>query len=183
MLTIEIKQQDLWNEATNEFVVVPGVVLELEHSLLSLSKWESIHKVPFLSPHTELTDERLLDYLRCMVVTPGVDPAIIVFASADEIERIQEYIASAESATTFRELPDAKSNREQITSELVYFWMNSYSVPMEAESWHLNRLFSLLRIHSVKNAAQNKKPRSAAEIAAERRLENERRRKMWESEG
>jgi hypothetical protein len=176
MLIINVEPQDFFDDATQRFVVVEPVTLHLEHSLVAVSKWESIHKVPFLGPNTDLKGEPLFDYLQCMVIDPDVDASVIRYASGDNLTRLQEYISSTETATTFRKTPEG-GPKEIITSELVYFWMNHYKIPMDAENWHLNRLFTLIRIHGVKN--QPAKNRSPGEIAAERRALNAARQQQY----
>lgn len=170
MLIIDVEQQDFFDDTLLRFVVVEPVTLHLEHSLSAMSKWESIHKVPFLGPTTDITGELFFDYLKCMVLDEDVDPGVLRYAKAENIVTIQDYIGSTETATTFPQKPGG-GPQEVITSELVYFWMNHYKIPLEAERWHLNRLFTLIRIHGVKNQPAQK--RSAAEIAAERRALND----------
>lgn len=171
MLVINVEQQDFFDDTLQRFVVVDPVTLHLEHSLVAVSKWESIHKVPFLAPTTEIKGALLFDYLRCMVLDDVVDPGVLLYASGDNLTKIQDYIGSTETATTFPQRYGGGGPDEVITSELVYFWMNHYKIPLEAETWHLNRLFTLIRIHGIKNQPAQK--RSAQEIAAERRAMND----------
>jgi hypothetical protein len=168
MLTITIHGKDMFDEETQTFSTVDSLVLELEHSLVSLSKWESKWQIPFLSKN-EKTDEQLFDYLYMMVLTPGVGREDLMKLTSEQIAEIQEYIQSPQSATTFNEYADkAPAGRgEIITAELVYFWMVTAGVPFECQHWHLNRLFSLLRIYNIKNSKQ--KPMSKGEIARRNR--------------
>lgn len=170
MLTIEVDAQDFFDDTLQRFVVVEPASFHLEHSLVSVSKWESIHKVPFLAPGTEIRGEPLFDYLKCMVVDSTGNVEMLRYAAGEKLLEIQDYISSTETATTFSQ-SSAPRNSEIITSELVYFWMNHYKIPMDAERWHLNRLFTLIRIHGIKNDPG--KARSAQEIAAERRALND----------
>lgn len=168
MLTLIVEEQEFFNEETSEFVIREGVVLELEHSLAALSKWEAKFGKPFLNTEKK-TDEEVKTYIEMMLVTPGVSSEIVSLFSKKHYDAVSEYISSSQSATTFYEPPNqkAKKSPETITSELIYFWMTSYSVPFECENWNLNRLFALLRICGIKNS--NEKQMSKSEIAARNR--------------
>lgn len=183
-ITITTEPEEQYDEVSGKFL--PGgepiviAVVEMEHSLASLSKWESIHQVPFLSS-TDLSNEQVFDYLKCMVVSPNVDADVLYHCSQSNLDRIQTYINSSESATTFGGIPEKRGgSREKVTAELIYYWMATFQIPIEAENWHLNRLLSLIKIFSVKNAKQPK--RSTSEMAAERhRINAERRAKLGTS--
>jgi hypothetical protein len=139
-------------------------VLELEHSLVSLSKWESKYQRPFLS-NSKKTSEELFDYLWMMILTPNVDPKVMYRLSQENIDDIQEYIDSSQSATTFGELPGRKAPGEVITNELIYYWMVAYTIPFECQYWHLNRLFALVKICNIKNSKHGGKRMSRGELA------------------
>jgi hypothetical protein len=173
MLTIRIAGQEFYDETTGEFSTVNDVFLELEHSLVSLSKWESKYQTPFLSDK-EKTTESVFDYIKTMVVTPGIDTDILYRCSKDDLVRIQEYIDSSQSATTFGEMPVRKGRGEVITAELIYYWMVAFNIPFECQYWHLNRLFSLVRICNIKNNPPKKMSRH--EIAMRNRELNAQRR-------
>lgn len=173
MLTIRIEGQEFYDETTGEFSTVNDVVVELEHSLVSLSKWESKYQIPFLSDK-EKTTESVFDYIKIMVVTPGIDTDILYRCSKDDLVRIQEYIDSSQSATTFGEMPVRKGRGEVITAELIYYWMVAFNIPFECQYWHLNRLFSLVRICNIKNNPPKKMSRH--EIAMRNRELNAQRR-------
>lgn len=158
MLTIIIEGEELFNEETNEFGETPTVTLDLEHSLISLSKWESKYQRPFLSPGGKTADE-LFDYLEFMVLTPNFDPRDVRNCSQKNIDEIQEYIDSSQTATTFGEMPKNKSPGEIVTSELIYYWMILFNIPAEFQHWHLNRLFALIRICNIKNSKPKKMSR------------------------
>ena len=155
MLRITIKGDEYFNEETQEFSNKGDVVVDLEHSLVSLSKWESKYQVPFLSS-LDKTSEQMLDYLRFMVVSKRVDPNVMYFISEENMQEIQAYIDSKESATTFGEMPERKGPAETITAELVYYWMVAFNIPFECQHWHLNRLFALIRICNIKNSPPKK---------------------------
>lgn len=161
MLTIKTADVELFNEADSTFTKEEGTTIVFEHSLASLSKWESIHQVPFLTG-TNKTNEQALDYLRCMIIN-GASPDSILLLSQSQIDEVQAHIESNYSATTFRELPQRGGSKEVITSELIYYWMSVLNIPMECEHWHLNRLFALIKIANVKQSKQKKVPK--AEIA------------------
>ena len=182
MLTITILGEEIFNEETMEFSNIGNIALELEHSLASLSKWEQKWEIPFLGPQ-EKTNEQLLDYIRCMVLTPGVPENIVGHMSQANIDEIQAYIEAPSTATTFAKEAKGRGGREIITSELIYYWMASFQIPFEAENWHLNRLFSLLRIASIKNSKQGNKKMPKNEIAARNRELNRQRREQLNTTG
>lgn len=165
MLRIVVEGEELFDEATNSFTQVDDVVLDLEHSLLSLSKWESKFNKPFLSGGVKTTDE-ILGYIHAMILTPNQDLDVVQRCGPKVIEEIQKYIDSSQSATTFGAMPERRGSGEIITSELIYFWMISFQIPFECEKWHLNRLFSLIRICNIKNGKPTKQSR--AEMAKHR---------------
>lgn len=175
MLTIIIEPSELWDEVNERFIQFKDTItLELEHSLVSVSKWESKFRKPFLA-NNEKSQEEIAGYFECMIISGDVPEKMSLRWSENNIAKINEYISSEQSATTFKETLDQKAagRSEIITSELIYFWMVSYQVPLECENWHLNRLFALLRICNIKNTPPKK--RSPSEIAKERREINARR--------
>lgn len=180
MLTIIIKGQEFFDEESNSFIETKELKLELEHSLVSLSKWESKHQKPFLS--TEKSNEEIYDYIKCMIISPlEYDDSDLNF-SDDNLKRIREYIESDQSATTFGEMPSRNTRAgEIITSELVYYWLVAYNIPFECENWHINRLFSLVKICNIKNSKDKKMPRH--QIAQRNREINERRKAELATKG
>lgn len=178
MLTITIPEQELFNELTNEFVSTKARTIQLEHSLVSISKWESKWNKPFLSKD-EKTIEQTLDYIQCMTITQNIDPMVYRFLTDDNIRDINDYIDAPMTATTF---PDKGStSREIITSEVIYYWMISLNIPMECQKWHLNRLLTLIRVCNVKNAPVKKMSRK--EIMNRNATLNAARRKKLNSKG
>ena len=161
MLRIVIPSAEYWDETKLEFVYQKEQTLQLEHSLVSLSKWESKWKKPFLGKDPK-TDEETLDYVRCMTITQNVDPAVYLRLSNENICQINEYIEDPMTATTFRKEQARQFNRETITSELIYYWMISNNIPPEYQKWHLNRLLTLIRVCNIKNNPPRK--RSKGEI-------------------
>lgn len=180
MLKLIINQKDYYDELTSEFVKLNGQTIELEHSLLSLSKWESIYQIPFLGPEPK-TSEQVMTYIKCMVLTPDVDESIFQHFTQEDLDKIDKYINSKESATTFGIMPQQKGPGEVITSELIYYWMVAFNIPFECEKWHINRLFSLVRICNIKNSKPKKMSRH--EIAEQNRALNEQRKKQYNTTG
>lgn len=155
MLEITIPSLEFFDESTQEFIKTKEQTLRLEHSLVSLSKWESKWCKPFLSKQ-EKTLEETLDYIRCMTLTQNVDPDVYNYLTADNIAQINKYIEAPMTATTFTEDKNSKSNRQIVTSELVYCWMVTLQIPFECQKWHLNRLLTLVRVCNIQNQPPKK---------------------------
>ena len=155
MLTITIPAKEMFDERTNTFTSTKEQTLQLEHSLVSLSKWESKWCKPFMSKTVKKTKEETLDYIKCMTITQNVDPNIYENLSNSNIDAINKYIDAPMTATTFSDNIN-KSSNETTTSELIYYWMISFNIPMECQKWHLNRLLTLIRVCNVKNAPAKK---------------------------
>ena len=164
MLQIIIEGDETFNEETNMFESFNDTILCLEHSLISLSKWESKYQKPFLSTEKKTSDE-IFEYLQFMIVSPNMDPDVLFKCSTDNISEIQVYIDSEQSATTFGDMPTRRGPGEIITSELIYYWMVAFNIPFECQEWHLNRLFALIRICNIKNNPEQNKlsPREQAQ--------------------
>lgn len=156
MLKIKINEAEMFDNKTNRFIKIPETELILEHSLLSISKWESKWCKRFLSPSTKLTPEQNLDYIRCMTITKNVDPNVYYGLTQSNMDEIAEYISRPMTATTFNERKPGPRNGEEVSSELIYYWMTAYSIPWEAEKWPLNRLMTLIKIANIKNQPSNK---------------------------
>lgn len=180
MLTIEIPLAEGLDEKTREFVVVESVKLEMEHSLASLSKWEAKFEKPFLTTENKTSDE-LLEYIKMMTLTENVPGGVFLRLSQDNVQEIDNYIGRKMTATWFNEAPGKKPNPEIITAEVIYYWMFSAGIPLECENWHINRLFTLIKVFSEKNKPQKKMPKS--EIASQYRSLNQQRRAARGSSG
>ena len=165
MLILQVAGVESFDDDTQEFIAQGGTILELEHSLVSLSKWESIHEKPFLGKESK-TSEEILSYIKCMTLNK-VPREIFLKLNEENIQEIGDYIEAKMTATWFNEQPGEPPSREVITSELVYYWMTMFNIPFECEHWHLNRLFTLIRICNVKQAPPKKMSR--AEIAQRNR--------------
>lgn len=161
MLQITIPAQEYYDEQTNEFVTIRAYSIELEHSLISISKWESKWHKPFMSTNNK-SNEELLDYIRCMTINK-VPAFVYASLTSEDFKKINEYIEDSQTATWFNEPNQKKApNREIVTSELIYYWMIAYSIPFECQKWHLNRLLTLIRVCSIKNAPDKKMDRKTA---------------------
>lgn len=180
MLTITVGATEFFNEETGAFELHGGYELQLEHSLVSLSKWEGIHEVPFLSSN-EKTAEQLSSYIECMLLTSNPPEDWVERLSKENYEEIQAYIDRKMTATWFSEIQPKARNQETITSELIYYWLTVFKIPFECENWHLNRLFTLIRICSLKQ--EKPKKMSRAEIARRNRELNDRRRAELKTKG
>lgn len=183
MLRITIPGGELWDEQNQEFITLKEQTLELEHSLLSISKWESKWHKSFLSGR-EKTEEEILDYVRCMTITRNVDPELYYHLSNENIRAINAYIDDPMTATVINELPDGNGkgcSREVITSELVYYWMIAFNIPVEFERWHISRLLTLIRVCEIKNTPPKKMSKKA--LAARNKAINDARRKQFGTKG
>lgn len=192
MLKIQVTTPELYNEETEEFIFSLTFELELEHSLLSVSKWESEFQKPFLSDE-EKSDEETFGYIRHMISTPDFPPEGLEVLKTDQetLVKIRDYIQASLTGTTIREDKSSPPSRERITSELIYYWMTEYNIPWEAQHWHLSRLLMLIRVCSAKrqeanrqaNAGKKTPPKMSGDQMAARKAENARRRAQLGTSG
>lgn len=182
MLRLLIPEGELFDDNSNKFIQQESVVLELEHSLVSLSKWESIYQKPFLGEASK-TPEETLGYVQAMVLSGDDSLELLSRLTKEHFDQINEYISSTQSATTFSDSFDKKKGGrpEVITSELIYYWLVAFAIDWEAQTWHLNRLFSLIQICNIKNSKPKKMSRR--EIAERNRTLNDQRRAATGSSG
>lgn len=180
MLTITVGGTESFDETTQQFVIVDGTQLQLEHSLVSLSKWEEIFERPFLG-NEEKTGAEVLTYVKCMCQDDNLAPEVFQQLSEDNFKAINDYLNAKKTATWFSDHSKAPASREVVTAELIYYWMTVFNIPWEAQHWHLNRLFTLIRICNVKQAKPKKMSR--AEEAQRRRDLNEQRKKQLGTSG
>lgn len=171
---------ELWDEGKQEFVYLPGQTLELEHSLASLSKWESKMGKPFLTKDAK-TYEESLEYLKCMMLTPGVAEDVYEYLMVHKLGMIDEYINSSMTATILPPNRGGKGKREIITAEVIYYWMIAMQIPSSYEHWHLNKLITLIGVCNVKNSPTKK--RSSDEILRDQMALNAERCKQLNSKG
>lgn len=180
MLKLVITGEELFDEATETFkhAIAPHA-LQLEHSLLSLSKWEAIYHKPFLS--SELTLEMIKSYAKCMTINPNVPDEVYEHLTAKDLNDIADYIKNPMTATWFSDKKPAhhggKMNGEVITAEIIYYWMISMQIPVEFQKWHLNKLLTLIRVVSIKNDPKAEKGHKMT--AAERNALNKARKKQY----
>lgn len=182
MLELVVNGREWFNESLNEFVISPSCHLTLEHSLLSVSKWESKWKIPFLDEKVPKTRGQSVDYIRCMTI--GKQPDLFVYYNIpmEQIDMINRYIGDNQTATfiTRTETP-RPTKREPITSELIYYWMTLYNIPFECQKWHLSRLLTLIDVCAFKNEPPKKM--SASDLAKRNRTLNNARRAKHHTKG
>lgn len=180
MLNITVPSIRLWNPETEEFTYTSPVSLQLEHSLISLAKWEARWHKPFLTSKQK-TPEELLDYIRCMTLTQNVDPDLYKKLPPDVIDKIVFYMNEEQHATTFGNTSNERPSREVVTAEIIYYWMVTFGIPFECQKWHLSRLMALVKVCSIKNSPQKKM--TAREIQTRNRALNDARRKSMHTRG
>lgn len=188
MLTLTLPDVELYDEKNNQFMYAKGQTITLEHSLVSVSKWESKWKIPFLSGKT-MTAEQTRDYIRCMTITQNVNPILFSKLTQETLDIVTEYIQDPQTATWFSEKDKQKqgggSNRP-ITSELIYYWMIESGIPMECQKWHLNRLLTLIEVCNAERKAadpNNKKRYNPRDLAKSRSALNAQRRAAMHTRG
>ncbi len=179
MLSIVIPKGEQYDPVNNEFIETKEQTLVLEHSLVSVSKWEAKWHKPFITKEKK-TLEETLDYIKCMTITQNVDPNVYDFIDNKLIQEIYDYIDDSMTATTFSK-DNSPPSREIITSELIYYWMISLNIPVEFQKWHLNRLLTLIKVCSIKNAPPKKM--SKRELMSRNRSLNAARRRSLNSRG
>lgn len=174
-----------FDESTSTIVNVKSggiATVELEHSLASLSKWESKWEKPFLGKEDK-TPEETLDYVRCMVIDPNFTEELLMQFSAENFQAVNAYINSKQTATTVGVKPDTPGKAEVITAEIIYYWMVALNVPFECQHWHLERLFSLIQVCNIKNAPEKSNKVTKVDDLSRRRAMNEARKRQMQSRG
>ena len=179
MLRLIVPEKELYYERTGLFVRTKKQVLQLEHSLVSLSKWESKWHKPFLSKN-EKSGEEMLDYIRCMTITQNVPDEVYFALDTNELMKINDYLNDSMTATTITK-QQGKSRGEIITSEIIYYWMISLQIPFECEKWNLNRLLTLIEVCNIKNSPGKKMSKS--EIMRRNRTLNAARKQQMHTRG
>lgn len=181
MLQIKVLGREFYDEDKNEFIEIKPQTLTMEHSLLSISKWEAKWKKSFLSTKDK-TDEEYIDYFRCMTINNNVNPLIYSCLTQSDIDVITDYINDDHTATVIKSNAPITNTRQIVTSELIYYWMIANNIPSEYEKWHLGRLLTLIRICSIKNNPKsNKMSRNA--IYQQNRALNAARRAKYNTKG
>ncbi len=180
VLEITIPKREFFDEKNQEFIYNKSVTLSLEHSLVSISKWEAKWKKPFLGKDQK-TNEETIDYIRCMTITQNIKPEVYKNIPGFLIDQITSYINEPMTATWFGEQQSSKKSSEIITSEIIYYWMISQNIPMECQKWHLNRLLTLVQVCNEKNKPPKKVNKK--EAMDKRRALNEARKKQLNTKG
>lgn len=180
MLILTVGGTESFNEEANEFVLVGGTQLQLEHSLVSLSKWESKWEKPFLGKDQK-SGEEIFDYVRCMALDEETPRELFYQLNDDHFKKVNAYLDSKQTATWFSPRTNAPRSREVITAELIYYWMIAFEIPWEAQHWHLNRLFTLIQVCNAKQSKPEKM--SKAELNRRNRELNEQRKKQLGTTG
>lgn len=179
MLTITIPGREYYDELKEEFIYYDAYTIELEHSLVSISKWEGKWNKPFLSSSDKSVEE-ILDYVRCMTVSEEIPVEAYQRLTEANIKAINDYINAPMTATTFRDTGN-KPNNEIITSEIIYYWLIVHNIPFECQHWHLNRLLVLIKVCNIKNSPPKKM--SKQELMSRNKQLNAERRKQMNSKG
>lgn len=180
MLRITIPPIEMWDDGKQEFVYRDEKTLQLEHSLVSLSKWESKWCKPFLTNKEKSTEESI-DYIRCMTLTQNVNPDVYYRLTSENIAEVNRYIDAKMTATTFSDQGGGKMNHQQLTAEIIYHWMIEMQIPFECQKWHLNRLLTLIQVRSI--MSQPPKKRSRREIMQRNTSLNAARKKQLKTRG
>lgn len=180
MLYITVPSREFFDEEKQEFIELKEQKLQLEHSLISLSKWESKWKKPFLDEKPHSLDETI-DYIRCMTLTQNVDPIVYKTLPQSCIEKISSYIDDSMTATWFNDQGEKSSKKEIQTSEVIYYWMIKMGIPFECQKWHLNRLITLIRVCIISEGGQKKMSKEET-IRSNKEL-NEARKKQYKTKG
>lgn len=164
----------------DRFKQIKETKIKIEHSLVAIAKWEAKWHIPFLDDQTEKTAEMMLDYIRCMTISQNVDPDAYYYLTEENIKEINEYIDDPMTATWFNDKHKG-GKKEVVTSEVVYYWMIAQQIPPEYDKWHFNRLMTLIRVCSEKNAPGKKM--SKKDILSSNRALNEARKKALHTRG
>ena len=183
MLHLRIPERDLWDPVNERFIHVEATAIDLEHSLASVSKWESKWHIPFHDDRKEKTYDQNIAYIRCMCLTENVDPNTFYCITEQNVKEITDYISDSNTATWFNESARRKTGKKEIiTAEIIYYWMTLYGVPLSCEHWHLNKLMTFLRVCAEKNNPDKKKTKGV-DMAAQRRALNAARRQKYKTRG
>jgi len=180
MLTIIVPSSELYDEKNNEFIQIKEQTIVLEHSLVSIAKWESKWKKSFLSTQEKTVNE-WVDYIRCMTITKNVNPLVYKTINNSASEAIKRYMNDPMTATYFSDNGSKNAGRSIVTAEVVYYWMISLGIPFECQKWHFNRLMALIRVCDIKNNSGKKM--SQREILTRNQALNEERKRKYKTRG
>jgi len=179
MLKLTTPSRELYDEKNEEFITLKGQTIQLEHSLISISKWESKWNKAFLGKQKK-TSEESLDYIRCMIITPNVDENIIHTMDQECVDKVEAYISAPMTATVIGGQKKG-ANKDVITSEVIYYWMVAHNIPFECQKWHLNRLLTLVSVCNAKNSPPSKM--SKKDLIERNRSLNEARKRQFNHKG
>lgn len=182
MFKLVLPAKEVFDETQNRFVQFREQVLQLEHSLISVSKWEANWEQSFLDEKS-LTVEQTVDYVKCMTINPNVNPEVYSRLTNEDLDKVEQYIERKMTATTFGKLPNENPGAKHkiVTSEIIYQWMIRYHIPFECQKWHLNRLLTLIQVCNLETQPQKKMSRK--EIYAQNRAINNQRRAKYKTRG
>lgn len=137
MLELVVPKSEQYDDDSGCFITTKEQTLRLEHSLVSLSKWEAKWHKPYLSTKSKTVEEQI-DYVRCMTLTQNVDPNVYTAITPQLLAVVKDYIEDSMTATTFSKEQRGRRGREIVTAEIIYYWMISHQIPFECQKWHLN---------------------------------------------
>lgn len=180
MLELHIPEVELYDEKTEMFYTIRGQTLKLEHSLVSLAKWESRWEKPFLSEQ-RMTFAENVHYIQCMTITQNVHPQVYTYLAKFHLNDIYKYMELPMTATTFSKNKEPWRARKIVTAEVIYYWMTAFNVPMECQKWHLNRLITLINVCNLES--QPKKKMSLKELHKRNHALNQQRLKQLGTTG
>lgn len=181
MLRVYVPSREFFDESKLVFVHIDECELQLEHSLVSVAKWESKWCKPFLSK-TDKTPEETYDYIRCMTINQNQTHCVAYnLLPQSVIDQIMDYINAPMTATTFSDNSNKPTNKEIITAEIIYYWMIAFNIPVEFQKWHLNRLLTLINVCSIKN--QPPKKGNKKDLLARQKALNAERRAKYNTSG
>lgn len=184
MLELHIKSRELWDSENDQFVYIDECDLKLEHSLVSISKWEAKYHVSFINTKDK-TAEQTFDYIRMMIIGKVPSDEVLASLTNEQIQQISDYINNPMTATTFskedeEEIEAKKKKNKFTTSEEIYYWMTAENIPFECQYWHLNRLIALVKICAIYNKPKDDKPKKLTSTdLVSRRARMEAARKKW----
>lgn len=160
MLTITVPGMESYDPLTETFFTTKEQKLTLEHSLLSIAKWEAKWGKPFLDRKAPKTLEESRDYIRCMTITQNVDPLVYLALTEQNYNDILAYMENPMTATWFSQ-DSRPPGREIVTAEVIYYYMVALQIPFTCEKWHFNRLMTLIRVCNEKNKPPKKMGKKA----------------------
>lgn len=153
MITVHIPKKEVWDDQHKEFIYVNEQTVTLEHSLISITKWETKHHKVFLDDTAKKTEDEIIDYIRCMCITPLKDEKDVYGISAKDIKRIMDYMADPMIPFNFKKdnINGKRRGGDPLCGVMIYYYMTAAQIPFECQKWHINQLLALIRIYGIKN--------------------------------